>query len=267
MSLRVLVGQWAQFGRTLAYVGNSNSKSRAQLSGSLMNSRNFLSPARKATTARGYKYVLQQGCNARGWLRICVSSGVCSLFVSLSTIWSPACQPSLCGYSFYTLEVFDVDKYQSVGFRIEWRKQKVIFDGIKNKEGAFTIGGIEDVAVVHVVGWSELCVDILKAWNNWDQGIRSVEVVLNKEIVVDGAKHLGPIHFMCLVIHIHLRRMQKTKRKVGGVVFLINTIRGNISRGHCVEIIVLTTGESEEVIREMPESLREPRVSRGVKAL
>ena len=46
-----------------------------------------------------------------------------------------------------------------------------------------------------------------------NQGIRFVEVVLDKEIVVDGVQILGPIAFVCLVIYIHLIWMQKTKLK------------------------------------------------------
>ena len=47
--------------------------------------------------------------------------------------------------------------------------------------------------------------------------------------------------------------MQKTKLKVEGVVFLVNTIRDNMSREHDCKIIILAVGE----IEELSESLRE----------
>ena len=80
----------------------------------------------------------------------------------------------------------------------------------------------------------DFCVRVLKAGNDVDRGVRSVEVVLNKEIVVNNVQHLGPVHFANSLILIQLFWMQKTKLELEGVAFLVNTIRGNIYRKHRV---------------------------------
>ena len=60
--------------RTVAYVRYSNWKSDVWLSGSRKEARNSGSRARQAARARGYKFTLQWGCNARRWLNIFCSS-------------------------------------------------------------------------------------------------------------------------------------------------------------------------------------------------
>ena len=98
VNLRLFVEQWAQCGRTVDYLGIQFQRQRPLSSGSLKNSRNSLSCARQAASARGYKLVLQCGCSDKSWLRICVCSGVGSVFASLSTSQSLLRRLKACPY-------------------------------------------------------------------------------------------------------------------------------------------------------------------------
>ena len=88
------------------------------------------------------------------------------MFPLLSALFSPACQSSSlwrgdekCAHK-HTLWLLPLHtrgvRWVQVSFclflRIEGRKQKVIFDWIKITERAFKIGGVDHVAVVHVIG-------------------------------------------------------------------------------------------------------------------
>ena len=94
-----------------------------------------------------------------------------------------------------------------------------------------------------------------------------MEVVLYKEIAVDSVQHLGPIDFVGLVIYIYLCWMQKTKLKVEGIVFQVNKVRGDISREHSVQIVVLMICMGKEIFGKVPKPLRKLWIDREVKAL
>ena len=64
---------------------------------------------------------------------------------------------------------------------------------------------------------------------------------------VDRVKHLCRVQLVSSVINIHLSL--------------------GISCEHCVQIVVLTICECDEVLREMPKTLRETGIDREVEAL
>ena len=63
----------------------------------------------------------------------------------------------------YALWMFKRNTYRPMCLRIEWREQKVIFDRVKITKGTFTVVGVDNVAVILVVGRSRFCVRLLKA--------------------------------------------------------------------------------------------------------
>ena len=65
--------------------------------------------------------------------------------------------------SILTLEILNRDKYRTMCLRVEWQKQEIVLDWIKILEFAFTVVGIDDVAIIHEVGRSEFRVSVLKA--------------------------------------------------------------------------------------------------------
>ena len=66
------------------------------------------------------------------------------------------------------MEVLDGDKYRAIRFRIKDRKQEIIRDRIEIAECVLTIGAIDDITLVHVVGWSESSICILETWIHLD---------------------------------------------------------------------------------------------------
>ena len=54
--------------------------------------------------------------------------------------------------SLYTLEILDRDKYWTICHRIEWRKQKVVLNGVKVSESSFAISRVNYVNKIHIVG-------------------------------------------------------------------------------------------------------------------
>ena len=68
----------------------------------------------------------------------------------------------LRGSSLYTLELFDRNKIWTVGLCIKWREQEIVLYRIKFAKGAFTVIWLNYIAIIHVAGWSELCVSILE---------------------------------------------------------------------------------------------------------
>ena len=72
-----------------------------------------------------------------------------------------------------------------------------------------------------------------------------MKVMMNEDVIVNRMEHLSFIHFVSLVVHIHLCLMQKTKLEIEGVV---NTVWGDFSREQCIQIVVLTICKDVEVL-------------------
>ena len=65
-----------------------------------------------------------------------------------------------------------------------------------------------------------------------------------------------PVDFVRLVVHILLCGLQKTELEVRKIVVLINTIKGNVSSEHGVEIVVLAVIQSKEIFGRVTKSMK-----------
>ena len=68
---------------------------------------------------------------------------------------------TLRGASFSTLQVLDWNEDGAVRFRVQWSKNKLIFDGIRIKECALAIVGLNSKTVIHVERWRLFGVSVL----------------------------------------------------------------------------------------------------------
>ena len=116
-----------------------------------------------------------------------------------------------CCTSFYALETIFWDKDWTMCSSVERYEEQVVHDGIKVPQQPFAVARVIDEAIVEILWGSDLRVSKLMPRIDVHKRARTGDMVLDKQVVLNQMKHLYIIHFMSLVVHIHLSSMQKSK--------------------------------------------------------
>ena len=116
---------------------------------------------------------------------------------------------------------------------------------------AFTIIRLNYIAVIHVIGWGQLRVRVLKAPIYGDQWVCPMKVVLDKQIIVNSVEQLhsvvfGYLHPSVWDVKSQIEgRRDRTSGKYN---------RGGVAGEEGVEIVILAIRKGEGIFWLVPES-------------
>ena len=146
-------------------------------------------------------------------------------------------------------------------------KEEVVFDGINIPQRPLAVARVIDVAIVEILWRSDLRVSKVMPRIDVHKRARTVDMALDKQADVNRMKNLRTIPFVSLAVHIHLCRMQKSKLKRESFVFLINTIRCDVSFQHSVQMFIIAICQSKKKRWCLPEAFYETRLNRETSTL